>query len=206
MSRGWTSSPHTLLAGLLAALLLAGCASETEFEYPEFEQWSARDGALDCAGLERDIRRTDAVRWSMREDGVVLGGRHAKVLGLLGVIAGAAMVPLDASAGLNVASNAGRYAFDEGEKNQLEQADRRLVRLLQRKRALGCAATPTDLEGLGDLQLLERIEALNRRQEAGEISHKAEVEARSLMFDDLGASGGRDAGPPRGSASPGANE
>ena len=66
------------------------------------------------------------------------------------------------------------------------------------------AATPTRLEGLDDLQLLERIEALNRRQEAGEISHKAEVEARSLLLDDLGASGRRDAGPE--GSGPGASE
>lgn len=176
-------------AGVLA-LLLAGCATERDFAYPEFEQWSARDGTLDCAGLEREIRRTDAVRWSMREDGFHLDSGNRKVLGVLGVIGGVATGMMGLPAGSEIAGNSVTYAFS-GELNKLEQADRRLVRLLQRKRALGCAATPTGHIGLNDLQMLEGIETLNRRQEAGEISHKAEVEMRSRSLDWLRASGWR---------------
>jgi len=183
-------------AGVLA-LLLAGCAMERErdFVYPEFEQWSARDGALGCTGLERELRRTDAVRWSMREDGVQLDSGNRKVLGVLGVIGGVATGMMGSGAGGEMAANSMTYAFS-GEPNKLEQADRRLVRLLQRKRALGCTGTPTGHSGVSDLQMLEGIEALNRRQEAGEISHKAEVEARSRTLDWLRASGWRRDEPP----------
>ena len=50
--------------------------------------------------------------------------------------------------------------------------------------------------GVNDLQMLEGIEAQNRRQEAGEISHRAEVEARSRTLDWLRASGWRRDEPP----------
>ncbi len=183
-----------LLVGTLV-LLLAGCATERDFEYPEFEQWSARDGTLDCAGLEREIRRTDAVRWSMREDGFHLDSGNRKVLGVLGVIGGVATGMMGLPVGSEMAGNSMTYAFS-GELNKLEQADRRLVRLLQRKRALGCEATPTGHSAVSDLQMLEGIEALNRRREAGEISRKAEVEARSRSLDWLKASGWRRGEPP----------
>lgn len=181
-------------AGVLA-LLLAGCATERDFSYPEFEQWTARDGALDCAGLEREIRRTDAVRWSMREDGVDLARGNRKVLGVLGVIGGVAAGMIVPPVGVEIAGDSMTYAFS-GEPNKLEQADRRLVRLLQRKRALGCAATPTGHSGVNDLQMLEGIEAQNRRQEAGEISHRDEAAARSRTLDWLRASGWRHDEPP----------
>lgn len=177
------------------ALLLAGCATERDFAYPEFEQWTAHDGALDCAGLEREIRRTDAVRWSMREDGAHLDSGNRKVLGVLGVIGGVAAAMIAPPVAVEIAGDSMTYAFS-GELNKLEQADRRLVRLLQRKRALGCAATPTGHGAVNDLQMLEGIEALNRRQEAGEISHKAEAEARSRSLDWLRASGWRRDEPP----------
>jgi hypothetical protein len=200
MSSESRTAPNRARAGVLA-LLLAGCAMERErdFAYPEFEQWSVRDAALDCTGLERELRRTDAVRWSMREDGFQLDSGNRKVLGVLGVIGGVAAGMIAPQVGAEMAGNSMTYAFS-GELNKLEQADRRLVRLLQRKRALGCAATPTGHSGVSDLQMLEGIEALNRRQESGEINHKAEVEARSRTLDWLRASGWRrdePADPPR---------
>jgi hypothetical protein len=106
------------------------------------------------------------------------------------VIGGVATGMMGSPAGTELAGNSMIYA-SSGEPNKLEQADRRLVRLLQRKRALGCAATPTGHSGVNDLQMLEGIEALNRRQEAGEISRKAEAAARSRSLDWLRASGWR---------------
>jgi len=186
--RSLVALPRALLAGLFA-LLIGGCASETSFEYPEFEQWDAFAAPRDCAGVELELRRVDAVRWSMREDGIRIGGEplaKAGKIGLFALVAGASIAA-------GVAPTGFPYDIREerGREHTLEQADRRLVRLLQRKRELGCPPAPTARSGVSDMDLLAEVEALNRRRKAGEIPDWREVELRSQAMDELHASGFR---------------
>jgi hypothetical protein len=190
MNRIGVPLPRALAGGVLA-LLLAGCASEREFEYPEFEQWSTLAPQPDCASVVLELRRVDAVRWSMREDGLDLASDSSQKLGLLGVLAGVAVTPLVPPVGIELAGRSAGYAFSHGPEHTLEQADRRLVRLLQRKRDLGCPPAPTAASGLSDMDLLAGVEALNRRRKAGEIPDWREAELRSRLMDDLHASGWR---------------
>jgi len=182
---------RALCAGLLS-LLLGGCARETQFEYPEFEQWSAFAVPGDCASAVLELRRVDAVRWSMREDGVRIRDeslRKAAKIGLFALLAGAEL-----AAGVPPTPPYGP-GDQHSRAHTLEQADRRLVRLLQRKRALGCPPEPTARSAISDMDLLDRIEELNRRHKSGAISDREEVEERSRLLEDLGASGRRDVAP-----------
>jgi len=188
MKQRRVSRPPALLAGTLA-LLLAGCATETNFEYPEFEQWSTSDAPGDCASVELELRRVDAVRWSMREDGLDLADDRSRASRSIFWLLGGAASMVVAPSMVGAFGHSGIDAYAHGPEHTLEQADRRLVRLLQRKRELGCPPLPTHHSATNDMALLDKIEELNRRRKSGEISDRKEAELRSRLMDDLHASG-----------------
>ena len=64
----------------LLVLLLPACATDSSIRYPTFLALGVAERAKDCESLDQYLRQVDAVRWSMREDGVELESRFAQVV------------------------------------------------------------------------------------------------------------------------------
>lgn len=139
---------------VLVAVSLAGCTHRPTIAYPKLVEAGPIEAGFDCAALDDAILKTEAVRWVMREDGARLlspkerVGRTATDVATSVAAAAACFLCLSPV-----------YLGEEGHK-ALDSADHRLLSLLKLKKSKACAARPTGISNMTDLDLHETVAKL----------------------------------------------
>lgn len=163
-------------ARILLPMLLAvtGCSHHATITYPRLPEVGEREAALDCAGIDRSIARTDTVRWVMREDGAhlltgpeIFGRRTVEAAGIFSPPF--ILVPVVYE---------GHFALND--------IERRLRDLLALKRDKSCGPSLTAHPGMTDLQLLDRLtELMDSADKSG--SERRRLDERTRLLDGLRA-------------------
>jgi hypothetical protein len=166
-------SPVRVLSSALLALAAAACAGNTRHVYPMLPLPGDRERAATCEQVDDDILRTDAVRWSMRSEGMTLR-TSATNTGLL--LAGLSLVAVGAMP---------MVAPDLGRQAQLGAADARLVALLEIKKSNACPERATADPSHADLDVLRQLQALAADRQARNISEHAALAERTRLLDGL---------------------
>ena len=191
---------HTpCLVVLLIAGSLLGCQFRQTIAYPTLAEPGPTEVAFDCAALDDAILKTDAVRWVMREDGARLLSPDAR----------AARATADAVTA--VVGAVGLFVPVPGLGQEghvaLDRADHRLLALLKLKETKRCAARPTALPGVTDLELHDRVSALIEKESQEGSSQVGELRAeRTRLLDSLRPAPSRPPDNPHLPASPSTTE
>lgn len=171
----------TLTGVLLIAGSLAACQHHPTIAYPKLRPAGEIEAGFDCARLDDAILKSEAVRWVMREDGARLispGERAARTTTDIATTIAATSACLFCIFPV---------ALGEEGHTALDSADRRVLSLLNLKRDKHCAALPTAMAGMTDLQMHDAVALLlaqeDRKQKRGDIGAlRAE---RTRLLDKL---------------------
>jgi len=170
------------LAIAASVAFVSGCSTESEFRYPDFDRHGEDVNTSDCGLLDKLIRQTDAIRWSMRIDGLEVE-THSEIYGRR-VWTTAAYIAL--SAAVLVGGGVPPLGDPTSEDVPLvDRADRRLVVLLAQKASLACPPRPTRRAGVSDLDMLRSIQQLRAEGGNGAISEEEEIRRIEALLDDL---------------------
>jgi len=161
------------LSSTLLALVAAGCASNPHYVYPMLPRPDDRERTLTCEQLDDDILRSDAVRWSMRIEGMKV--RTSTTNAWMAM----AMIPFFAVGGVPP------FVPDLGPQAHLIAADARVVGLLEIKRSRGCPARATADPTVTDLDVLGQLQASEADWKAKKISEKTALANRMRLLDGL---------------------
>ena len=170
------------LAIAASVVSLSGCSTETEFRYPDFDRHGEDVKTSDCELLDKLIRQTDAIRWSMRKDGLEVE-THAEINAHRAWTT-AVYVALQAAV---IATGGLPHPVDPTSDDVplVDRADRRLTVLLAQKSSLGCPPRPTRRAGVSDLDMLRSIQQLRAEGGTGTISEAEEIRQIEALLDDL---------------------
>jgi hypothetical protein len=164
--------PHILLSALVS-FAIAACASRPTHVYPLLQPPAETERALTCEQLDDDILRSDAVRWSMRSEGMKVRTSTANAGLILANIPMLAIGVLPAS------------FPDLGRQARVNAADVRIVGLLEIKSGKGCPAQSTADPALSDLDVLRQLQGSDADWKARRISEKTAIANRARLLDGL---------------------
>jgi len=173
-----TSRARSIIGIACLSAALACCAATPKNPYPMLPAPGKLEQNLDCAGLEDQIEKADAIRWSIRESGVNMpatSGQDALV-----AVAWIAQVASFAGGPPVIGGNPGNKPV-----YSLTRADARIEKLLAMKRDRSCPANSTGAAGVTDLDALARLENLARSYSAKQLKEKEFLQERTTVFDSL---------------------
>lgn len=157
----------------LGVLVAAGCASYPQHDYPMLPLPTDHDRALACEQLDDEILRGDAVRWSMRSEGIRVRTSATNTGGLLAnltlIAVGGVSVPLP----------------NWGDQALLSAADARIVGLLEIKSSKACPARATVDPSVTDLDVLRQLQTSEADWKANRISEFTAITDRMRLLDGL---------------------
>lgn len=167
-------STIAIAAGVL--VLLTACSPWSQF--PETEVSSVADTELDCAGLDDEILKANALRDAVADERRKRRSRGAAGTGLA--------VLTNPAAPLTGLISVGRLAMAESRYNKASvSAEDRLHHLLALKRANHCPQTPTADPALSEHEILERLDTLAAAADTDGTTAGNDGLSRQSLFDSL---------------------
>lgn len=164
---------------MLLAIALAACATRELSQYPVLEPVLAADAQRDCASLDDEILKANAIRDAIYDE-------HGDVIS--GAVAGSALeIAMDPLTG-SVTSLLGATATSKASKRYMRAAgasEARMQKLLENKQAKSCPSGPSAKAGLSDELMLERLQHQEQSLANKTISRGQFLRARRELFDDL---------------------
>jgi hypothetical protein len=173
--------------------------------YPELPSVGAAERKFSCEQLDLALSRAEAVRWFARDEGLMAytpGQELAHHAITTAIVAGVTFVVLASAAGggggggwdfsdhrpvFEDPASSLRDQVGEGELRwAINAADARIAGLLRIKRERDCAQKSTLVESAGDLQVLQRFDALHEGQAARKLSAAALLQEQTKLLDMLG--------------------
>jgi hypothetical protein len=148
---------HALRALVFGAI--GGCASAPHHDYPVLPQPDALTQTLDCGQLDDRILRADAIRWSLRAEGVKPQLPEGWISKLV--------------------------EPRPQERRALESAERRITGLLELKAQKGCPGRASALARVTDLDILVKLRAVADHPEQDRYSRWTALNERTRLLDGL---------------------
>lgn len=158
---------------------IAGCASQPLSTYPVLERTLESDAALDCAGLDDEILKANAIRDAIYKE-------HGDVI-QEAVIGSAVMIAVNPIQGVFDSIIAAGSA-SKGAKKYTEAATAagaRMEQILTDKKRDDCPTGPTADPELTDTLILNELRNLHSRLEKEEMNGKNYLLARRELLDGL---------------------
>ncbi len=164
---------------LLAAGVLSGCGSQPRSEYPLLEPSLASDAALDCAGLDDQLLKANALRDAIyAEHGDVMGGA---------VVATAVDVAAEPVTGVLFGMLAAASASKASKKylRAATAAEQRMEALLADKAARTCTSGPTEDPDMTDSLVLGALQEKKALFKQKHITQQQYDSERRKLLDEL---------------------
>jgi hypothetical protein len=161
------------MSSVLGALAIAGCQSHPTHVYPMLPPAASGERALNCDQLDDAILRSDAVRWSMRTEGMKVRTSATNTGEVL------ASIPMIAVSRVLVTFT------DLDNQARVSAADTRIIGLLEIKSSKGCPARATTTSNVTDLDVLHQLQILDADWKAQKISEGIAIDHRAHLLDGL---------------------
>ncbi len=177
-----------LLLALLCHALVSGCSStgtKSGLIYPTFRLSDSNIETTSCAGVDRNIRQIDAIRWSLREDGAELESDFSQMVQLsLATASAIAMIPvftLTYDPTILILP----YAASYSDADRLKQADALLIALLDRRQVVGCPPHPECAIGTKPMDTLDNLRQVRQQFENDQLKEDAAMDRVTRLLDGL---------------------
>ena len=173
-----------LVATALVIFLTSGCATtEKEIQYPFFKVKDMKDQANDCASLDHYLQQVDAIRWSMRENGIELETEFEQMVQLSLATAGAiAIAPVSLYTPELIVMP---YGFAYTNADKLKRADALIIALLRKRQELGCEPHSRCLITGDHSGTLFKLRDTRERVESQKISDQTGLSEVTELLDNL---------------------
>lgn len=164
---------------IFLSIALVGCASQHRSTFPVLQQVASNDKQLDCAGIDDELLKANAIRDAIYDE-------HGDVLNEAALVT-AAYIVTDPITGLVVGAFEGLSASKSSRQYQKAAvaAEVRMVQLLDYKEQKSCPSGQTADPSREDASILAALRELDSSLLREEISPKEYVAARRQTLDDL---------------------
>lgn len=173
------SRPPPVLPVLSILLLVVACAAQPRSEYPVLEAVRASDAAADCAGLDDEILKANAIRDAIYEE-------HGDVVG--GAVAGTAVdLAMDPVSGIlsGIIGAAATSKATRKYRTAAYAAEQRIEQLLADKDSKACPSGPNADPAMTDSLVLGALRASKAQLDQKEISEREYLSGRRRLLDAL---------------------
>ncbi len=169
-----------MLPGVAVVLfLIGGCATQQRSQYPVLEPTLPSDAGLDCAALDDEVLKANAIRDAIYAE-------HGDVVS--GAIAGSALeIAMDPLGGA-ISSLFGAAATSKAAKQYIRAAaaaELRMEYLLISKQKLSCPDSATADPALTEAAILAGLQEQKLLLDADKVSRRQYVFERRRLFDAL---------------------
>lgn len=183
--------PRSLVAvAFLHVFLVTGCTGvsvDGELRYPIIKPAELNVGITDCDHLDHHLRQVDAVRWSMREDGIELETNFEQMvqLSLATAAAIAIAVPLISIAYPDPTLLFLPYGAAFTAADNLKQTDALLIALLTKRGELNCPPHPECVIQSDRGDTLASLRRIRERVESKEMPEIEGLQELTTLLDGL---------------------
>jgi len=179
-----------LWAAFILVAVVSGCAGsggEAGLRYPLFNPEDYKDKSNNCEQLDHYLRQVDAIRWSMRQDGVELETDFEQVvqLSIASVAAIAIAVPMVAVGAPEPNLVAMPYSIAYTEPDNLKRADALLIALLAKRHELQCPPHPECAINSGKSDTLSQLLIVKMAVDSGEMAEQRGLDELTSLLDGL---------------------
>jgi hypothetical protein len=183
-------SRSLLAVAFLYVLLVtpyAAVGKERGLRYPIIKPTELNIEIVNCVQLDRRIRQVDAIRWSMREDGIELETNLEQMvqLSLATAAAIAIAVPMMAVGAPDPQLVALPYAATFTGADKLKLTDALLIALLSQREELICPPHPECVIQSDRGDTLTNIRSMRERVESKEMREFEGLQELTMLLDNL---------------------